>query len=178
MLERTHIPEAPWWVVQADDKKRAAQLHPAPARPVPVPRGRAHHEIALPAREVPRFPSAAAVSTSTNCLHRLQHLELPKPRRITPPWPGPMSVKPAAHAKRTRPEHMEVFQPLGREDDAPAAHPVSTPRPSPARLVRSTQVLRSRVAADQAVGARAVGVGSGRRWCRGWVMRSMGGSGD
>ncbi|PXC06755.1 polyphosphate kinase 2, partial [Pseudomonas aeruginosa] len=23
MLERTHIPEAPWWVVQADDKKRA-----------------------------------------------------------------------------------------------------------------------------------------------------------
>ena len=23
MLQRTHIPEAPWWVVQADDKKRA-----------------------------------------------------------------------------------------------------------------------------------------------------------
>ncbi|HVE52083.1 MAG TPA: polyphosphate kinase 2, partial [Ramlibacter sp.] len=23
MLERTHIPEAPWWVVQADDKKKA-----------------------------------------------------------------------------------------------------------------------------------------------------------
>ena len=23
MLERTHIPEAPWWVVQAVDKKRA-----------------------------------------------------------------------------------------------------------------------------------------------------------
>ena len=23
MLERTHIPEAPWWIVQADDKKRA-----------------------------------------------------------------------------------------------------------------------------------------------------------
>jgi len=23
MLERTHIPEAPWWVVEADDKKRA-----------------------------------------------------------------------------------------------------------------------------------------------------------
>ena len=22
MLERTHIPEAPWWVVEADDKKR------------------------------------------------------------------------------------------------------------------------------------------------------------
>ncbi|MDF5946496.1 polyphosphate kinase 2 [Pseudomonas aeruginosa] len=30
MLERTHIPEAPWWVVQADDKKRAAELHPPP----------------------------------------------------------------------------------------------------------------------------------------------------
>jgi polyphosphate kinase 2 len=28
MLERTHIPEAPWWVVQAvDKKKRAPQLH-------------------------------------------------------------------------------------------------------------------------------------------------------
>jgi hypothetical protein len=23
MLERTHIPEAPWWVVRADDKKKA-----------------------------------------------------------------------------------------------------------------------------------------------------------
>jgi polyphosphate kinase 2 len=23
MLERTHIPEAPWWIVQADDKKKA-----------------------------------------------------------------------------------------------------------------------------------------------------------
>jgi polyphosphate kinase len=23
MLERTHIPEAPWWVVEADDKKKA-----------------------------------------------------------------------------------------------------------------------------------------------------------
>jgi hypothetical protein len=23
MLERTHIPEAPWWIVQADDKKAA-----------------------------------------------------------------------------------------------------------------------------------------------------------
>ncbi|HEY2254360.1 MAG TPA: polyphosphate kinase 2, partial [Variovorax sp.] len=23
MLERTHIPEAPWWVVHADDKKKA-----------------------------------------------------------------------------------------------------------------------------------------------------------
>jgi polyphosphate kinase 2 (PPK2 family) len=23
MLERTHIPESPWWIVAADDKKRA-----------------------------------------------------------------------------------------------------------------------------------------------------------
>ena len=23
MLERTHIPEAPWWIVDADDKKKA-----------------------------------------------------------------------------------------------------------------------------------------------------------
>jgi hypothetical protein len=23
MIERTHIPEAPWWVVKADDKKKA-----------------------------------------------------------------------------------------------------------------------------------------------------------
>jgi hypothetical protein len=23
MLQRTHIPEAPWWVVKADDKKKA-----------------------------------------------------------------------------------------------------------------------------------------------------------
>lgn len=32
MLERTHIAEAPWWVVQADDKKKSpAQLHSPPA---------------------------------------------------------------------------------------------------------------------------------------------------
>ncbi len=34
MLERTHIPEAPWWVVQADDKEEgAAELHTPPVGP-------------------------------------------------------------------------------------------------------------------------------------------------
>ncbi|WP_121494136.1 polyphosphate kinase 2 [Pseudomonas aeruginosa] len=43
MLERTHIPEAPWWVVQADDKKRARLncihhlLQQMPYREVPQP---------------------------------------------------------------------------------------------------------------------------------------------
>ncbi|MFO1227951.1 polyphosphate kinase 2 [Roseateles sp.] len=51
MLERTHIPEAPWWVVQADDKKRARLnciqhlLDQFPYHEVE------RHEIALPARE-------------------------------------------------------------------------------------------------------------------------------
>ena len=27
MLERTHIQEAPWWIVQADDKRPPASLH-------------------------------------------------------------------------------------------------------------------------------------------------------
>ena len=38
MLERTHIPEAPWWVVQAVDKKRArlnCMQHLLCAVPVP-----------------------------------------------------------------------------------------------------------------------------------------------
>jgi polyphosphate kinase len=51
MLERTHIPESPWWVVPADDKKRARLncihhlLSQMPYREVP------HADIELPARE-------------------------------------------------------------------------------------------------------------------------------
>ena len=50
MLDRTHIPEAPWWVVQADDKKKARLncihhlLEQMPYQDVP------HAEIVLPAR--------------------------------------------------------------------------------------------------------------------------------
>jgi polyphosphate kinase 2 len=51
MLERTHIPESPWWVVKADEKKRARLncihhlLGQMPYREVP------HADIELPARE-------------------------------------------------------------------------------------------------------------------------------
>ena len=51
MLERTHIPEAPWWVVQAVDKKKARLnciahlLEQLPYHEVP------HAPVALPARE-------------------------------------------------------------------------------------------------------------------------------
>ncbi|RZL65438.1 MAG: polyphosphate kinase 2 [Variovorax sp.] len=51
MLERTHIPEAPWWVVQAVDKKKARLnciahlLDQLPYHEVP------HAPVALPARE-------------------------------------------------------------------------------------------------------------------------------
>ncbi|RZJ00686.1 MAG: polyphosphate kinase 2, partial [Haliea sp.] len=50
MLERTHIDESPWWVVQADDKKKARLncishlLSQVPYQDVP------HAEIVLPAR--------------------------------------------------------------------------------------------------------------------------------
>ena len=50
MLERTHIPEAPWWIVEAVDKKRARLnciahlLGQIPYEGVP------HREIALPPR--------------------------------------------------------------------------------------------------------------------------------
>ncbi len=50
MLDRTHIPEAPWWVVPADDKKKARLncidhlLNQVPYAEVP------HDEVALPAR--------------------------------------------------------------------------------------------------------------------------------
>ena len=50
MLERTHIPEAPWWIVQAVDKKRARLnciahlLSLAPYHEVP------HESVALPSR--------------------------------------------------------------------------------------------------------------------------------
>jgi len=51
MLERTHIPESPWWIVKADDKKRARLncirhlLGLIPYEDVP------HADIELPARE-------------------------------------------------------------------------------------------------------------------------------
>ena len=50
MLERTHIPEAPWWVVPADDKKKARLncishlLSLMPYQEV------THAEVVLPAR--------------------------------------------------------------------------------------------------------------------------------
>jgi polyphosphate kinase 2 len=50
MLERTHIPEAPWWIVEADDKKRARLncishlLSQVPYREVQ------HNAVALPSR--------------------------------------------------------------------------------------------------------------------------------
>jgi len=50
MLERTHIPEAPWWIVEADDKKRARLnciahlLTQIPYEEIP------HEDPALPAR--------------------------------------------------------------------------------------------------------------------------------
>jgi polyphosphate kinase 2 len=50
MLERTHIPEAPWWIVEADDKKRARLncIHHLLAQ---VPYGPVAHEaVALPNR--------------------------------------------------------------------------------------------------------------------------------
>jgi polyphosphate kinase 2 len=50
MLERTHIPEAPWWVVAADDKKRARLncIHHLLTR---IPYGEVEREpIVLPAR--------------------------------------------------------------------------------------------------------------------------------
>jgi polyphosphate kinase 2 (PPK2 family) len=50
MLERTHIPESPWWIVEAVDKKRARLncinhlLSQIPYKEVP------HRQVALPPR--------------------------------------------------------------------------------------------------------------------------------
>lgn len=51
MIERTHIPEAPWWIVAANDKRRARincidhLLHQLPYREIE------HPDVKLPARE-------------------------------------------------------------------------------------------------------------------------------
>ena len=50
MIERTHIPEAPWWIVEGNDKKRARLncIHHLLAQ---VPSGEiAHEDVALPER--------------------------------------------------------------------------------------------------------------------------------
>jgi polyphosphate kinase len=50
MLHRTHIPEAPWWVVEAVDKKRA-RLNCIAHLLTQVPYGEVHHEpVVLPER--------------------------------------------------------------------------------------------------------------------------------
>jgi polyphosphate kinase len=50
MLQRTHIPEAPWWVVEADDKKRA-RLNCISHLLTQIPYGEVHHEpVILPER--------------------------------------------------------------------------------------------------------------------------------
>src|SRR5262252_9289938 len=50
MLERTHIPEAPWWIVDADDKKKA-RLNCISHLLSQIPYRSIHHEeIALPPR--------------------------------------------------------------------------------------------------------------------------------
>jgi len=51
MLHRTHIPEAPWWVIEAVDKKRARLncIHHLLSR---IPYGTVEHEpVVLPPRE-------------------------------------------------------------------------------------------------------------------------------
>jgi polyphosphate kinase len=50
MLERTHIPEAPWWIVDADDKKKA-RLNCISHLLSQIPYAYIHHQdIALPPR--------------------------------------------------------------------------------------------------------------------------------
>lgn len=50
MLEHTHIPEAPWWVVEAVDKKKA-RLNCISHFLAQIPYGEVHHEpVILPAR--------------------------------------------------------------------------------------------------------------------------------
>lgn len=50
MIERTHIPEAPWWIVGADDKKRA-RLNCINHLLSQVPYGEVEHPpVELPAR--------------------------------------------------------------------------------------------------------------------------------
>ena len=50
MLHRTHIPEAPWWVVEAVDKKRA-RLNCIAHLLTQIPYNETHHEaVVLPDR--------------------------------------------------------------------------------------------------------------------------------
>ena len=68
MIERTHIPEAPWWVVEGVDKKRA-RLNCIHHLLTQVPYGEVEHEpVALPAR-----------------VHNPDYLRLPTPQEMIIP---------------------------------------------------------------------------------------------
>ncbi|MGE5493284.1 MAG: polyphosphate kinase 2 [Actinomycetota bacterium] len=68
MLERTHIPEAPWWIVEADDKKRA-RLNCI------------HHLLSrIPYEEIPRPPVVLPER-----VHNPDYLRGPVPRELFVP---------------------------------------------------------------------------------------------
>jgi len=68
MLDRTHIPEAPWWIVEADDKKRA-RLNCI------------HHLLSqIPYREI-----AHASVTLPERVHNTNYLRGPIPREMYVP---------------------------------------------------------------------------------------------
>jgi polyphosphate kinase len=68
MLERTHIPEAPWWIVEGDDKRRA-RLNCI------------HHLLSrIPYRDVPHDPV-----TLPDRVHNPTYLRGPIPRDMYVP---------------------------------------------------------------------------------------------
>jgi hypothetical protein len=68
MLERSHISEAPWWIVEADDKKRA-RLNCI-----------SHLLSALPYREVQR-----ETLTLPSRVHNPDYLRAPVPKKMYVP---------------------------------------------------------------------------------------------
>ena len=75
MFERTHIPEAPWWVVEADDKKRARLnciarlLTRAPYQEVP-------HEKPIPAAAGAQSELRPRASSEKECMCRTNYANI------------------------------------------------------------------------------------------------------
>ena len=79
MLERTNIPEAPWWVVEANDKKRARlNVHPSPAAAGALRARSRTSRSRCPIASTTRTTSARSCRTSSTCPRSIDRTGRPR----------------------------------------------------------------------------------------------------
>ena len=146
MLERTHIPEAPWWVVQAVDKKRARlNCIDAPAAascPYHEVEHRADRAAAARAQRRLRAPAgAAAICSCPRCTDRTEEVAAGRLPRD--------SVTSAVTGRRNHARH-EHSRPAARSPGRSPAHTLRRGAAARRRVERSVAIVRGALGAQRA----------------------------